>query len=29
MDMDHKDIMDNVIIAIGIAVLVAAVAGWL
>jgi len=27
--MDHKDIMDNVIIAIGIAVLVAAVAGWL
>lgn len=29
MDMDHKDIMDNVIIAIGIAVLVAAVSGWL
>jgi hypothetical protein len=29
MDMDHKDIMDNVIIAIGIAVLVAAVGGWL
>jgi len=27
--MDHKDIMDNVIIAIGIAVLVAAVGGWL
>jgi len=27
--MDHKDIMDNIIIAIGIAVLVAAVAGWL